>query len=291
MLVFDTAPPDETIAVGIDSARALGARACSLFFADLLWSRDPSLVRGATAEQLAALLIPEGPAGFVLYRGPDPDAGPVDMAQAAADFRASGETLAESQVQLEHLGFNAGFVEFFDKPATPDYATVDVREFSDPAGAASYLASVREATKGVYDVKEIKRAWGNALTKSDGTSQIWVVFRKGSRAFYIGLTGAAAYSKADVLALAKAQLERVAATPAVASNTPEDAIATAFKTTGQHYIGECSKADPVNDIGSYCSLLVEDHGTYRVYGVGPVASEITDHVNVTMQSGKWVVID
>jgi hypothetical protein len=291
MLVFDTAPPDETIAAGIDGAAALGAFGCSGFLADLLWSRDPKLLHGSTAAQLAALVISEGPAGFVLYRGPDPDAGPVDIAKAAADYQGPGQTVAEAQVQLEHLGFNAGYVEFFDKPNTHDYATVDVREFADPAGAAKYLESVRHATKGVYDVPEIKRAWGNTLTNSDGTSEIWVVFRKGARAFYVGLTGAVAYSKADVLALAQAQYERAAAAPAGASNTPEDAIAAAFTTTGQTYIGDCSTADPAKDVGSYCSLLIEDHGTYRVYGVGPVASEITDHLNVTQEGGQWVVID
>ena len=210
ILVFDTAPPDETMAIGIDSAEVLGAHNCSLFLADLLWSRDPSLLHGSSAEQLATLLIPNGPAGFVLYRGPDPDAGAVDMAEAAADFQGSGQTVAESQVQLEQLGFNLGYVEFFDKPATHDYATVDVREFADPSGAASYLALGPYGHESVYDVPEIKGAWGNALTKSDGTSQIWVVFRKGSRAFYVGLTGAAAYSKADVLALAQAQYKLAA---------------------------------------------------------------------------------
>lgn len=78
-----------------------------------------------------------------------------------------------------------------------------------------------------------------------------------------------------------------------ATNTPEDAIGEALAAAGYDYLGDCSLADNAGDevYGMYCSVLYEDNGSYRVYGIGPVASEPSDTVNVTIEGGRWVVID
>ena len=76
-------------------------------------------------------------------------------------------------------------------------------------------------------------------------------------------------------------------------NTPEDAIGQALTAAGYSYLGDCSLADnSATDLtGMWCSLLFEDHGSYRVYGIGPIASETNDTINVALEGNTWVVVD
>ncbi len=71
--------------------------------------------------------------------------------------------------------------------------------------------------------------------------------------------------------------------------SPEQAIADQLATTGTAYMGTCSNARLPNDVGAYCSLLSEDRGATRVYGVGPTFSEIDTWMLLDQSSGGWVV--
>jgi hypothetical protein len=74
-------------------------------------------------------------------------------------------------------------------------------------------------------------------------------------------------------------------------NTPEDAIGASLAGAGYTYIGNCSHATDA-DTGSYCSLLSEDHGTYRVYEYGEIGAPMSaGFINVTLEGDHWVVID
>jgi hypothetical protein len=116
-----------------------------------------------------------------------------------------------------------------------------------------------------------------------------VAFRTGALVFYVGMTGVPGYSEADVLEFAQTQRDFIESGPGSATNTPEDAIGAGVEATGERYAGDCATVDPSADVGAYCSLLLEDHGASRLYGVGLVASEITDRVTLTVEDHLWVV--
>jgi hypothetical protein len=73
-------------------------------------------------------------------------------------------------------------------------------------------------------------------------------------------------------------------------NTPIDAINDFLNAAGYNYIGDCSYTTLPEDIGSWCSVFYEDHGAYLVFGIGEVAAEPSDTVNVTIEGDHWVVI-
>ena len=78
-----------------------------------------------------------------------------------------------------------------------------------------------------------------------------------------------------------------------AVNSPEDAIGDFLAAAGYSYLGDCSHVDATADAGSWCSLLREDHGTYRVYEYGEIgALGSAGNLNVALQEdGHWVVVD
>jgi hypothetical protein len=73
-------------------------------------------------------------------------------------------------------------------------------------------------------------------------------------------------------------------------NTPIDAINDFLTAAGYSYIGDCSNATLPEDVGSWCSVFYEDHGDYLVFGIGEVASEPSETVNVTIEGDHWVVV-
>ncbi len=78
---------------------------------------------------------------------------------------------------------------------------------------------------------------------------------------------------------------------AVPVNSPEDAIGHRLADLGYTYIGDCSNATDA-DAGSWCTLLSEDHGTYRVYEYGEIGSPTSaGFLNVAIQGDVWVVVD
>ena len=288
LLVADTAAPDEIAAVGIERAGALGAHECGVLLGDLLWYREVSLLLGSGPEEIAGFLVSTGPAGFTVGF-----TGAIDIAQLAEEFAGPDESADDAMIRLQDLGFNAGQVVEFDRANTPDSASIEVLEFGDPAGAAEYLDGVRWGTEDdiddVYTVSELDSAWGYSEGLPSGAVSRYVAFRAGALVFYVGMTGVPGYSEADVLQFAQVQLDFVENGPPGATNTPEDAIGAGVEAAGERYAGDCSTVDPTADVGSYCSLLLEDHGSSRLYGVGPVASEITDRVTLSVEDHLWVV--
>jgi hypothetical protein len=260
---------------------------------DLLWYRETSLLLGSTPEEIAAFVVPEGPPGFIAVVSDS--IGPIDITELAEEYAGTEETTGDAVIQLQDLGFNAGHVIEFEVPDTLEWASIEVLEFADPAGAAFYLDDVRwgteDAVDDVYTVADIDSAWGYSETFPSGETSRFVAFRSGSLVFYVGMTGVPGYTEDDVVAFAQTQVAYLDGGSASAANTPEDAIRARVEAIGERYVGDCAGADPSTDVGSYCSLLLEDHGSSRLYGVGPVASEITDRVTVTLEDGTWVVVD
>lgn len=74
----------------------------------------------------------------------------------------------------------------------------------------------------------------------------------------------------------------------VATASPDDAIA-AYLRPGVRYIGSCERADAAADVGAYCSSLLEDQGTTRVYALGLTFSEFDTFLRLDRTAGGWVV--
>jgi hypothetical protein len=298
LLVIDTAPPDETIALGIDAAGALGAHECGAFLGDLLWSRDPSLLDPTPPEVLASLIAPDPLPGFVSATC-DTCSGAITISDLAQGYAGPHESVGEATIALEDLGFDAGYRSGFELPDSFEYASIELLQFADPAGAAVYLDSVRWGIEDdfggdVYAVADIDRAWGYFEEFPNGEMATWVAFRTGTQVFWVGMSGVPGYSPDEVTALAFTQLAYLESPVVVdtdLTSTPEDAIAASLDAAGLPYVGDCSVADGTLDIGSYCSLLLEDFGDSRVYGIGLVASELSDELNLVLEGDTWVVVE
>jgi hypothetical protein len=73
------------------------------------------------------------------------------------------------------------------------------------------------------------------------------------------------------------------------SASPTDALAASLTALGHTYAGDCSTTDAAADAGKWCSLVNDDGADRKVYGTGPVASEIVTIVTVERRGSGWVV--
>lgn len=78
------------------------------------------------------------------------------------------------------------------------------------------------------------------------------------------------------------------ATSTTVATRPEDAI-VAYLRPGVRYIGSCDGADATTDVGAYCSRLLDDQVTTRVYAIGLTFSEFDTFLRVDQVAGGWVV--
>ena len=81
----------------------------------------------------------------------------------------------------------------------------------------------------------------------------------------------------------------VTTTTGASGSTPEDTVARYVLAHGHQYVGDCASGNVANDVGKWCSLLQADRGATRIYGIGPVASQISTVLTLHRKGGRWTV--
>jgi len=215
--VAELVPPTEAFAVAIDAGGLLGADECA---AMPFFFRVPNVsgqLPAASPARLEAIATGEVPEGYELSGS---ESGPISITDAAemigGPCRAPRCPAVDELGYLNYTGGHLGIFEPSGLSSRPGraYATVRLFEFGDPAGAAENLhAALSGNRRAAYRVSGLPGAWGYADDNPGGDVSRFVVFRQGGWALVVGITGAPAYSKAEVLAFARQVADRAAATP------------------------------------------------------------------------------